>query len=185
MYWTLSRHHTQKCLCIFRLVKEEYNTLAWLCSCSSKVKKMILRQDPQWGVTKNRNQENILFLIHLIIKKEKHCHSQTKFLWFFNRHTFSFWIFPANDEWVPTCWNKEGLNRIRRFAFCRSQCFWKINIHYILTQHRSYMYFSHRTNKLTKLPYYIKLICCQEGTWCVLVILFWVWLYRPRKPHFT
>lgn len=37
--------------------------------------------------------------------------------------TFSFWIFPAREEWVPTCWKSEGLKRILRFAFCLSQCF--------------------------------------------------------------
>lgn len=37
--------------------------------------------------------------------------------------TFSFWIFPAKEEWVPTCWKSEGLKRILRFAFCLSQCF--------------------------------------------------------------
>lgn len=38
--------------------------------------------------------------------------------------TFSFCIFPAKEEWVPTCWKSEGLKRILRFAFCLSQCFW-------------------------------------------------------------
>ena len=30
--------------------------------------------------------------------------------------------FPAKEEWVPTCWNKDGLNRIRTDSFCRWQC---------------------------------------------------------------
>lgn len=44
-----------------------------------------------------------------------------------NKHpwlTVSFWIFPAREEWSPTCWNSEGLNRTRRLDFCLSQCFW-------------------------------------------------------------
>lgn len=49
---------------------------------------------------------------------QKHTHTH-------NIVTLSFWIFPARDEWVPTCWKSDGLNRILRFAFCRSQCFWR------------------------------------------------------------
>ena len=41
------------------------------------------------------------------------------------RLTVSFWIFPAREEWSPTCWNREGLKRTRRLDFCRSQCFYK------------------------------------------------------------
>lgn len=45
--------------------------------------------------------------------------------------TVSFWIFPAREECRPTCWNKEGLKRMRRLDFCLSQCFWRDKDTYI------------------------------------------------------
>lgn len=43
--------------------------------------------------------------------------------------TLSFCIFPAREEWVPTCWKRDGLKRILRLAFCLSQCFWRTQTH--------------------------------------------------------
>ena len=54
-----------------------------------------------------------------------HCNQETNVTELETGSTLSFWIFPASDEWTPTCWNNEGLKRILRLAFCRSQCFWR------------------------------------------------------------
>lgn len=54
-------------------------------------------------------------------KKKKTLHIN-KHIWL-KKITLSFWIFPAREECVPTCWKRDGLKRMRRFAFCLSQCF--------------------------------------------------------------
>ena len=58
-------------------------------------------------------------------------------LWYFGWHpdstmsesrlTIKFCFFPGNDDSLPICWNKEGLNRIRNWAFSRLQWAWKNN----------------------------------------------------------